>query len=140
MITIRFIEPVYIHEVIPLLMELNPSIDEITLQQRLNAMLAQGYQCVGIFDNDYLIGISGLWLLVKYYIGRHIELDNVYLKAAYRNQGIGRQLVAWIDEYAKAQGCVGAELNCYLTNIDGHRFWEGLGYEKIAFHFQKKYP
>jgi len=138
MISIALINNHDIHIIIALLMELNPAIGQSVLNDRLQDMVASGYKCVGVYDDDTLIGISGLWILVKYYIGKHFEMDNVYIKPQYRNAGIGKALIAWVDAYGKEQGCVGGEINCYVGNTEAHRFWERSGYEKIAFHFQKK--
>ncbi|EQD69526.1 GCN5-related N-acetyltransferase, partial [mine drainage metagenome] len=40
----------------------------------------QGYQCAGLYDDGRLIGICGLWILTKYYVGKHIEPDNVVIQ------------------------------------------------------------
>ena len=100
-------------------------------------MVEQGYQCVGIYSGDKLIGICGLWILTKYYVGKHIEPDNVVILEEYRGNGLGKQLMAWIYDYAKAQGCIASELNCYLTNEKGQQFWEKEGYKKIGYHYQR---
>lgn len=136
-ISIRLIPNDQIASIIPLLRVLNDSISEQILQERLDEMLVQGYICVGLYDGDALVGICGLWLLTKYYVGRHIEPDNVIILPKYRSQGLGQKLMAWVYEYAREQGCVASELNCYLPNERAHGFWEKEGYQKIAYHFQK---
>ena len=122
----------------PLLMSRNFNIDPELLKYRLKEMATQNYKCVGVWIDDQLIGCSGLWIKTNYYIGKHLEPDNVIILEAYRNQGIGKKLVKWILDFAKAEGCVASELNCYLDNPNGHRFWETQGYEKVAYHFQRK--
>lgn len=128
-----------INSIIPLLKLLNENISENILKSRLDSMLQEGYQCVGIYLHEKLIGICGLWILTKYYVGKHIEPDNVMILPEYQNQGIGKKLFQWIDNFAKQNGCVASELNCYVGNKKAHKFWEDEGYEVIALHFQKKY-
>ncbi len=125
--------------IIPLLTRLNPSIGRPILKRRLDAMRVQGYQCVGLYEDGRLIGISGLWILVKYYVGKHIELDNVYILPEYQGKGVGTLLVESIVGYAKAIGCKASELNCYLGNAPGQKFWERQGYQKVAYHYKKKF-
>lgn len=137
-IAIRFIEKEQMDSIIPLLVQLNPKITCSLLKDRLNDMVLQGYQCVGVFDGDKLIGISGIWVLVKYYVGKHIEQDNVIILPEYQGKGIGKLLTDWIFEYAKSIKCRASELNCYTANESGHRFWKAQGYEMVAYHFQKK--
>lgn len=135
---IKLIPPKEIDIIIPLLRVLNPNIPRDTLQSRLSEMVAQNYECVGVWESGKLIAISGLWIMTKYYVGKHIEPDNVIVLPKYRNEGVGEQLMQWIYEYGRKQGCVASELNCYLGNESAHRFWQSQGYESIAMHFQKK--
>jgi GNAT superfamily N-acetyltransferase len=139
MIHFQFVEEDEIHSVIPLLKLLNPKLSDELLKQRLDEMLTQGYKCIGIFDGDALIGACGLWILTKYYVGRHIEPDNVVILPEYRSRNIGSQLMEWIDDYARENGCAASEVNCYIGNEKAHKFWKKQGYEVIALHFQKKY-
>lgn len=135
----RILEKDEIPGILPLLQVLDPDIPEELVRERLQAMLETDYECVGIFDADKLIGVSGLWILTKYYIGRHIEPDNVVLLPEYRGGGIGRQLMQWIYEYGRSKGCVAAELNCYVGNEAGKRFWESEGFELIGLHYRRRF-
>jgi GNAT superfamily N-acetyltransferase len=137
MISFRFIPDAEIDCIIPLLLILDTRFSAEILKSRLEEMLDTGYQCVGIYENNELIGVSGLWILYKYYVGKHIEPDNVILTPEYQGQGIGRQLMAWIYAYGQSIGCVASELNCYVTNKAGQKFWESEGYEPIGIHYQK---
>ena len=137
MISFRFIPDAEIDCIVPLLLILDTRFSAEILKSRLEEMLDTSYQCVGIYENNELIGISGLWILYKYYVGKHIEPDNVILAPEYQGQGIGRQLMAWIYAYGQSIGCVASELNCYVTNKAGQKFWESEGYEPIGIHYQK---
>jgi len=127
-----------LQNIIPLLRILNDAIPEDTLQERLADMKLRNYECAGVYDNGRLIGICGMWILNKYYVGKHIEPDNVMILPEYRNKGVGEQMMAWIYEYGRSKGCVVAELNCYIVNDKGIRFWANQGFKIIGFHFQKK--
>jgi len=139
MFEIKLIPSGNIYSIVPLLKILNEKIAEETLNRRLDEMVKQGYECVGVYDRDKLIGISGLWILTKYYVGRHIEPDNVIILPEYRNKGVGELLMKWIFDYAKTKGCVASELNCYVVNEGGHKFWFNHGFKILGFHFQKKF-
>ena len=136
-IEIKLIAADQIFSIIPLLHSLNPVISESVLRQRLSEMIGQGYRCAGMYSSDNLIGICGLWIITKYYVGKHIEPDNVVILESYRTKGLGKQLMAWVYDYAKSQGCIASELNCYVTNEKGQAFWEKEGYKKIGYHYQR---
>ena len=125
-------------DIIPFLKLLNDTIADTVLETRLAEMFAQNYKCVGVFDGDVLIGLSGLWILTKYYVGRHIEPDNVIIHPEYRGTGVGELLMQWIHDYAVAQGCTASELNCYTSNHAAQKFWANQGYKLLGFHYQKK--
>ncbi len=114
---IDLIEKEKMDSIIPFLVQLSPKITHNLLKNRLQDVVLQGYQCVGVFDVDKLIGISGIWVLVKYYVGKHIEPDNVFLLPEYKGKGIGKLLMNWIFDYAKSIGCGASELNCYTHNV-----------------------
>ncbi|WP_339712909.1 GNAT family N-acetyltransferase [uncultured Kriegella sp.] len=139
MYDIKLIDTAVIDDIIPLLQGLNPQISKTILKKRLAQMVLQGYQCVGVYDAQKLIGISGLWVLTKYYVGKHIEPDNVYIIPEYQGRGVGKLMMNWIFEYAKSINCEASELNCYVDNEAGRRFWEQHGYTAIGYHFQKKF-
>jgi len=127
-----------IEVILPLLEELDLSISKTVLKARLSEMVNIGYECVGIYDRGELIGICGIWTLVKYYIGKHIEPDNVYLKTRYRGLGIGKKLDSWLKNFALSRGCEAIELNCYIKNEQGRDYWESNDYSSIGIHYQKK--
>lgn len=100
-------------------------------------MAAQSYQCAGCYLDGQLIGICGFWMMTKFYVGKHIEPDNVFILPEYRRLGYGRQLLEWVYAYGKEQGCIASELNCYISNETGNAFWEQEGFVKIGYHYQK---
>lgn len=136
---IDFIEKEEMEIIIPLLQLLDAKLDEAVLKLRIAEMIKNGYQCIGVRDEERLIGISGIWILEKYYTGKHVEPDNFVIHPDYRGKKIGEALSQWIDDYAKSIGGVASNLNCYVTNQSALKFWINQGYKIISFHLQKKY-
>ncbi len=139
MYRIEFIPSEQMENIIPLLQILDDKIEETVLRERLTMMKASHYKCVGIYDEERLIGVSGMWMLVKYYVGKHIEPDNVIIHPDYRGKGAGEQLVNWMHDYAINEGFDASELNCYVGNHKGVQFWIRQGYRILGFHMQKKF-
>ncbi len=135
---ISFVPKNIMYTILPLLSELDPSISRDSMTKRLDDMINNGYECVGIYSENILIGICGIWTHYKYYVGKHIEPDNVYIKAEYQNLGAGKLLVNWLVDLAKARGCEAIELNCYQGNKRGNEFWLKNNFKKIASHYQLK--
>jgi GNAT superfamily N-acetyltransferase len=136
-ITIRFIQPDEIGLVIPIFSLINPSRSKKELTAMLDEMMKQGYQCAIAFYNEKCVGLIGMWILTKFYVGKHIEYDNFYVIPAFRHKGIGNQILELVNHYAKEQGCVAAELTCDMLDDEGKRFWVNLNHIAIGHRYQK---
>ncbi|RXP57102.1 GNAT family N-acetyltransferase [Lutibacter sp. HS1-25] len=136
-IEIKLIPTKNILTIIPLLKQLNNYTSESILKKRVLEMSKQHYKCVGMYINEELIGIAGLWFLTRHYCGSTIEPDHVIINSAFRNKGYGKKLFNWIHNYAQNIGYEAAELNTYIENISSHRFYENEGYKKLGFHYLK---
>jgi GNAT superfamily N-acetyltransferase len=69
-------------------------------------------------------------------LGRHgaerSQVEAVRVRAARRGQGVGRQMMAWAIEQARARGCVMMQLTSDKSRADAHRFYARLGF--VASH------
>ncbi|WP_228237326.1 GNAT family N-acetyltransferase [Allomuricauda sp. M10] len=138
--TIKWIPTENLNSILPLAYILNrETIPMDVLQNRLNEMIPMGYKCIGVYDEDELIGICGVWVLNKLYAGKHVEPDNVIISPQYQGKGIGDLMLNFLDDYAQEMGCDRAEVNCYAKNVRGKKFWEDQGYEALGFHLIKIY-
>lgn len=138
---IELISSDQMESIVPLVALLNNNKIAIDLlKKRLKNTLAMGgYNCIGIYDKKELIGIFGLWVLNKFYSGKHVEPDNVYVIESYRSKGIGQLMMDWLFTHAKEIGCDATEVNCYIKNVKGKQFWERQGYEPVGYHFIKQF-
>jgi GNAT superfamily N-acetyltransferase len=128
-----------IETVVPLVKKMSkPHITEAILKERFKEMITQNYECVGVYDADQLIGVSGLWFCTRHYSGRSVELDHVFIDDAYRNKGLGTQFINWIETYVKTKGYQAIELNAYIDNVPSQNFYEKDGFQKLGYHFVKK--
>jgi len=137
-ITFRPIKKEDILTILPLLIKLNSTTSENLLRERIIEMTTYDtYECVGAFDNDNLIGVSGLWYSLRHYSGKSVEPDHVIIDENYRGKNIGKQLFKWIYEYTKSKGYEVIELNTYTGNRKSHKFYYNEGFEIYGFHFVK---
>jgi GNAT superfamily N-acetyltransferase len=74
-------------------------------------------------------------------IAEYIEADpfvviaGLVVDRAHRGAGVGRRLVARIEEWAVSRGCALVRLWSSDRRIAAHRFYEGLGYRNIKTQF-----
>ncbi|MDX1767963.1 GNAT family N-acetyltransferase [Arenibacter troitsensis] len=135
---IGFIPKENMNDILPLVHMLNSyKIPVETLEKRLQDMLLDGYQCLGAYNKEELIGICGIWVLNKLYVGKHLEPDNVFVLPEYRSAGVGKLMLDHVLDYAVEIGCNTTEINCYINNTKGIQFWNNQGYKTIGYHMQK---
>ncbi|MHB8681631.1 MAG: GNAT family N-acetyltransferase [Acidimicrobiales bacterium] len=80
-----------------------------------------------------------------------VELKLLYVAARARRRGLGRALVAMVEQEARQQGASEVELWSDTRFLDAHRLYEELGYEQlpetrelhdlsktVEYHFHKR--
>jgi ribosomal protein S18 acetylase RimI-like enzyme len=80
------------------------------------------HQVVGCLQ---LIVVPGL----SYRGATHAQIEGVRVSSAYRNRGIGEQIVRMSIDRARALGCSMMQLSTNLSRRDAHRFYERLGFK-----------
>lgn len=136
-VPIRLLAESELATILPLIQTLNPDVPAATLATRLEAMREGGYRCVGAFSGERCIAVAGLWFGTRFWCGRYVDIDNVVVEESWRRRGIGQALMAWIEDYARRQGCEKAVLDAYVSNEGAHRFYRGCGYRTVGFHFDR---
>ena len=137
-IHIQLIENQEILTIIPLLTKLNSKTPLNLLKERvIEISKIHNYECVGLYVNEKLVGISGLWYSTRHYIGKTVEPDHVIIDDSLQGQGLGKKIFSWIDNHVKSKGCEAIELNTYVNNPKSHKFYYNEGYNIYGFHFLK---
>jgi len=94
--------------------------------------LAQINVCGAIWialQNGSMVGCATILYEPKFIFNRctYAHIEDVCVKAAYRRQGIGQQLVRHVIQEAKRAGCYKLTLDCADTNVP---FYVACGLEK----------
>ena len=118
-------------------MQLNTKTPKEVLQNRVLEMATQNYECAGMYHQNELIGICGIWYMTRHYIGKSSELDQVIVQPKLQSKGLGKKFIQWIIDYLKKKGVEACELNAYIENTKSHVFYEREGFAKKGFHFVK---
>jgi aminoglycoside 6'-N-acetyltransferase I len=67
-------------------------------------------------------------------------IEGWYVLETWRRQGVGTQLVATAEEWARAQGCTEMASDTWIDNKDSQGAHEALGFEVVdrCVHFRKR--
>jgi len=66
---------------------------------------------------------------LSYRGGKRATVESVRVDKELRGSGIGREMMLWAIELAKAEGCVSMQLTTNAERTDAHRFYEALGFK-----------
>lgn len=107
------------------------------LVQNLLAPASPQRLVVAVGDDGEVVGLAALTLvfsLVDFAVDqrKHCQLKELYVRASHRSQGAGRALMAWVAQYAIAQGCHRLDWPVKASNARGIAFYEGLGAARVV--------
>lgn len=80
-------------------------------------------EVVGTLQLTYIPSIS-------FQGGKRCTVESVRVDEKLRGKGIGREMMRWAIERAKAKGCISMQLTTNNDRTDAHRFYESLGFSK----------
>ena len=69
---------------------------------------------------------------------RYAIVDGIVVKSEFQNHGIGKILMAKMQEWAIGKGATSIELNVYEFNKTAISFYEGLGYQTFSRKMSKE--
>jgi GNAT superfamily N-acetyltransferase len=120
---------------LPLLSRLYTKVSNELLAARINEISQSNWRCLGVFDEDKLIGLSGYWLNTRLYCGKYLYVDHFIIDDDYRCFGIGTVLLAELKQLAIEHDCEQVCLDTFVTNSVAQKFWFRHGFNIVGFHF-----
>jgi len=100
------------------------ALDDDTVGRALARSEAGDDLILGLFDGDRLKGYSFLW-----YFRERIALLGIGLADAYQGRGLGRGMVEFLIDAARANGNAGIELTTMQDNDRAYALYEKLGFQ-----------
>lgn len=81
-------------------------------------------------DQGRVIGVAQLDYLqyLTYQGGRRAQIEGVRVHQKYRNKGVGKQLIQFLIEKARQNGCHLVQLTTDITRRNALKFYESLGF------------
>jgi aminoglycoside 6'-N-acetyltransferase I len=86
-------------------------------------------------ENRQVIGLMNLSLRYDYVPDATQSpvayVEGIYVKAEYRQQGIGTALIQYAEQWALEQGCIQLALDALLDNPASHEFYAKVGFREV---------
>lgn len=109
----------------PLILKLRPHLDEAEFFRRVERQNFSGYEMIGAFQDDRLVGVLGMRPVHTLVRGPHLHVDDLIADEDTRRRGVGRALMAFAEADARARGMTAVSLDARPSAIP---FYERLGY------------
>jgi GNAT superfamily N-acetyltransferase len=115
--------------------------DEAAFVERVDEVQrGEGYRLVGVFeDHPHAVAVAGFRVGHMLAWGRFLYVDDLSTLPEARRRGYGRQLLDWLTEEARAQGCDQLHLDSGVTadRYDAHRLYLNSGLAITSHHFAR---
>jgi len=119
----------------PVMAELRPHLGAADFLAAVRRMEAQSYRLVFLESAGTVHAVAGYRVQEMLRTGRMLEVDDLVTSGASRSGGRGRQLLRWLLDEARAEGCSSVELDSAVHRADAHRFYFRERMHVLAFHF-----
>src|SRR5215213_9768652 len=102
-------------EVLPILRQLYPSLDEGRYAALLAEMIDDGYRQFAVRNEAAeIVAVAGVAVHVNLYYGRHLYVYDLVVREGARSKGYGDLLMDHMEDIARREGCETAALACDL--------------------------
>lgn len=122
----------------PVMRQLRPHLREETFLARVHEQFAEGYQLACLEDHGEIVAVGGFRIFGLLATGRTLYIDDLVTDEGGRSRGHGKALLAWIEDYARQQGCDTLSLDSGTHRQDAHAFYLRERMRITSFHFAKK--
>src|ERR687889_1500957 len=125
-------------EVLPILRQLYPWLDEGRYWALLAEMIDDGYRQFAVRNEaGEVVAVAGVAVHVNLYYGRHLYVYDLVVKEDARSKGYGGLLMDHVEGDARREGCETAALACDLEREGALRLYESRGYQKPSYAMRK---
>jgi GNAT superfamily N-acetyltransferase len=137
--TIRNAEtPAEIEHCFAVMTQLRPHLQREEFMPRVQRQMTDGYRLAYLSVDNLVKAVAGYRLLENLAWGRFLYVDDLVTAEAARSQGYGKDLLAWLAEHARQNGCAQLHLDSGAQRQDAHRFYLREAMVNTGFHFVMK--
>ena len=131
-------DPIHIKRCAPVLRELRTFLTEDQIIDRVQQQMTDGYRLAYIEAADIVASVAGYRILRNLTYGKFIYADDLVTRADHKRAGYAGQLLEWLCEHARDQGCSFFILDSGVQRFEAHRFYLTHRMDITAHHFARK--
>jgi GNAT superfamily N-acetyltransferase len=117
--------------------QLRPQFTLSQLIEQIQRQQHSGYQVAMVETEHQVIAVAGFVIGEKLAWGKHLYVDDLVTDERFRSAGAGGQLIKWLEQYAKDQGCQQLHLDSGVQRFGAHKFYLLNDFDITSHHFAK---
>lgn len=119
----------------PVMRQLRPALSGEEFVARVELQQAEGYQLAYLEHEDEVAAVAGFRIMHVLWSGKTMYVDDLVTDEAKRSRGLGEQMIAWLVERARSEGCATFSLDSGTHRQAAHAFYFRQGLRISDFHF-----
>ncbi|MEU8435626.1 GNAT family N-acetyltransferase [Streptomyces sp. NPDC029216] len=132
-------DPRLVADMLPVLRELRPHLTPELFAEVYAEGYGQGLRFSAAYDGDgRCVGAAGWRIVAGTCDIRKLYVDDLVARGDARSAGVGRGLLAYLEDRAREAGCRLLDLDSGTQRTAAHRFYFRERMGVIAFHFGKE--
>jgi GNAT superfamily N-acetyltransferase len=124
------------------LAELRPDVPDLSV--RVLGQAQHGYRLAGVVvsGDSAAVAVAGFRIAENLAWGRHLYVDDLVTREAFRGQGHARSLMGWLVEQVRHEGCTQMHLDSGVgpARHDAHALYHAVGLRITSHHFAGHIP
>jgi GNAT superfamily N-acetyltransferase len=105
----------------PVLAQLRPHIQPEQALALIRQQFKEGYRLAFVRRDEKVVGAAGFRMLHNLAWGKFCYVDDLVIDETSRSAGVGSELIGWLREAARSEGCARLELDSGVQRFDAHR-------------------
>jgi len=101
-------------------------------------MQTEGFKLAFIEDKGRVVAVAGYRIYTNLFMGKHLYVDDLVTLENIRSHGYGEQMVLWLRNVAKKEGCNFYHLDSGTQRHEAHKFYFRQGFSIDSYHFSEQ--
>lgn len=132
------VEPAWLARAEGVHRQLRPKLPADYAAKMQRVFIEGGEMCVAI-DGEEVAGVAVYRAFENTHVGRRFYVDDLVTDERRRSSGIGKALIAYLENEARGRGCPGLDLESGTHRTHAHKFYFREDFLITAFSFRKEF-
>ena len=120
------------------MVELRTHLLPANFLKTVRQMESEGYRLVYLEHGGAVVAVAGYRIYTNLILGKNLYVDDIVTAKKARSNGYGQQIIEWLREKARQEGCHFYHLDSGTERHRAHKLYVSQGFTVSAFHFTEK--